>query len=128
MPKTRERNKEDDKKNKTRRSKKRGEKRRQLNEQIRRNRKAGPEDGRSEGAAWGNTPERAAAASSRETEADPNLLRFGGSAAGESAPPAEFKLSARTTHLEGKAARPAAISGTRAAKGKGGQRRWWLPW
>ena len=92
MLKTRERNKENDEKT-TKRTK---------HAEAKRVRKAGPEDGRSEGAAWGNTPERAAAASSRETEADPNLLRFGGSAAGESAPPAETKMSARTTHQEGR--------------------------
>ena len=73
-----------------------------MNEQIRRNRGLGPEEDRSEGSDRGNTPERAAAASSRESEADPNLLRFGGSATGGSAPPVETNMSARTTRLEGR--------------------------
>ncbi len=61
LPKTRERNKENDEKT-TKRTK---------HAEAKRVRKTGPEDGRSEGAAWGNTPERAAAAaSSRETETD----------------------------------------------------------
>ena len=51
----------------------------------------------------------------------PNLLRFGGSAAGEFAPPAETKLSARTTHQEGR---------KREVKGGGGSqgrvdKEWW---